>query len=222
MAYRGELLSTTRALDSQGHTLSSKIDLFLNSVKAQPLGFRELGLNFIGIARIVSALRSSLESHIQSGLPFPDAAVPELLRVLKKSSDDFADLDKLLARFMEYERGGALGSLKKGWRMMFADKEVGRLDGQLKESQGALNMAMLLTNMYVNFYDLRPLLTRTVDRKRLMTASMGNWLPDCSNFKSQNLMGLHMQALSQLKLMGLVSPTRYQFPQPPRFLLTLD
>ena len=120
---------------------------FLNNVKNQPIGFRELGLDFLSISQIVTSLKKSLEEHFQTQQPFPERAVPELNRILIKTSDDFEQLEKLLKKFMDFEKGGAFAKLQKTWRMLFADKDIAKVHQSLQENKGALNMAMLLTNM---------------------------------------------------------------------------
>jgi len=147
MASQNGLLATTQSLDHLGNGISLTMVDFLNKVKNQPLGFRELGLDFLGICQIVSALRGSLQEHFQNNQPFPERAIPELTRILTKTSEDFTQLQKLLQKFMDYENGGTFAKLQKTWRLIFADKEIAKVSQSLQENRGALNMTMLLTNM---------------------------------------------------------------------------
>lgn len=147
MATQDVLLKSTRSLERKGNNISLIMVEFLNNVKNQPLGFRELGLDFLSISQIVSALKSSLEEHFESKQPFPDRAVPELNRIVTKTGDDFENLERLLKKFMDFEKGGAVAKLQKTWRMLFADKDIAKVHHSLQENKGALNMAMLLTNM---------------------------------------------------------------------------
>jgi hypothetical protein len=147
MASQNGLLATTQSLDQLGNGISLTMVDFLNKVRNQPLGFRELGLDFLGICKIVSALRASLQEHFESNQLFPERAIPELTRVLTKTSEDFTLLQKLLQKFTDYENGGTFAKLQKTWRLFFADKEIAKVSQSLKENRGALNMTMLLTNM---------------------------------------------------------------------------
>lgn len=147
MATQDALLRSTRSLERQGNGISLTMVEFLNNVKNQPLGFRELGLDFLALCEIVSALKSSLEEHFETNQPFPERAVPELIRIVNKTSDDFNQLQQLLTKFMDFEKGGAFARLQKTWRMLFADKDIAKVHRSLEENKGALNMAMLLTNM---------------------------------------------------------------------------
>lgn len=145
-----KLLATTRSLDNQGREISTKMMEFLDSVKSQPLGFRDLGIDFLAICKIVSALKISLEEHFQTQQSFPERAVPELTSILSKTAEDFKQLHVLLQKFMDFEKGGARARFQKSWRMVFADKDIAKTRNSLKENRGALNMTLLLTNMLVN------------------------------------------------------------------------
>jgi hypothetical protein len=142
-----QLLSHVRNTNSTGHQISITMLSFLDSVKDQPLGFRDLGLNFLEIVRILSALETALEEHFRTAQPFPDKAIPELERVIARTGGDFGELESLLGKFMRFEAGGIAGRLQKTWRMVFADKDVVKVGGSLREGMGSLRMAMLLTNM---------------------------------------------------------------------------
>lgn len=143
-----EILRATVSLNNDGSKISTKMVDFLNNVSSQPIGFRELGLDFLGICKITEALKESLETHIQTNQPFPERAVPEIMRIIATTSADFKKLDMLLQKFIDYEAGGAVGKLQKTWRMFFADKDVAKVRNSLRENQAAIRMTMLLTDMY--------------------------------------------------------------------------
>jgi hypothetical protein len=147
MASEHALLDSAKSLERQGNGISLAMVEFLNNVQNQPLGFRELGLDFLAICEIVSSLKSSLEEHFETNQPFPERAIPELIRIVNKTSDDFDHLQQLLKKFMDFEKGGAFARLQKTWRMLFADKDIAKVHNSLQENRGALNMAMLLTNL---------------------------------------------------------------------------
>jgi len=120
---------------------------FLNKVKDQPVGFRDLGLDFLSICQILNSLEGSLQEHFKSKQPFPQKAIPELVKVLEKTLGDFTQLQYLLQKFMQYEMGGTFATLQKTWRLFFADKDIAKVRSSLQASKGALTMTMLLTNM---------------------------------------------------------------------------
>jgi hypothetical protein len=147
MATTEDILRSTRAINHQGSDISHAMVGFLNNVKSQPLGFRDLGLDFLEICKIIGSLRDSLEEHFQTNQPFPERAISELMKVLSRTAEDYEKLQSLLAKFVDYEKGGVKGKMQKTWKMLFADKDVAKVRSSLQEHKGALRMTMLLTNM---------------------------------------------------------------------------
>ena len=141
------LLRTVSSTTVLGNSISLKMVDFLDHVKDQPAGFRDLGLDFLSISQILNSLEDSLKEHFKTRQPFPERAIPELTKVLAKTWDDFQHLQNLLQKFMDYEKGGAFARLQKTWRSVFADKDIAKVRGSLQANKGALNMTMLLTNM---------------------------------------------------------------------------
>jgi hypothetical protein len=141
------LLRTVSSTTVLGNSISLKMVDFLDHVKDQPAGFRDLGLDFLSISQILNSLEDSLKEHFKTRQPFPERAIPELTKVLAKTWDDFQHLQNLLQKFMDYEKGGAFARLQKTWRSVFADKDISKVRMSLQANRGALNMTMLLTNM---------------------------------------------------------------------------
>jgi hypothetical protein len=141
------LLRTVSSTTVLGNSISLKMVDFLDHVKDQPAGFRDLGLDFLSISQILNSLEDSLKEHFKTRQPFPERAIPELTKVLAKTWEDFQHLQNLLQKFMDYEKGGAFARLQKTWRSVFADKDIAKVRGSLQANKGALNMTMLLTNM---------------------------------------------------------------------------
>jgi hypothetical protein len=143
------LLNSVHAVSVTGNRISHTMISFLDNVRDQPLGFRDLGRDFLSISQILNSLQKSLTEHFNTGLPFPDPAIPELMRVVNNTSADFGELERLLNKFMEYEKGGVVAQLQKTWRHYFADRDIAKVQKSLREQRGSLHMAMLLTNMSV-------------------------------------------------------------------------
>ena len=141
------LLRTVSSTTVLGNSISLKMVDFLDHVKDQPAGFRDLGLDFLSISQILNSLEDSLKEHFKTRQPFPERAIPELTKVLAKTWDDFQHLQNLLQKFMDYEKGGAFARLQKTWRSVFADKDIAKVRLSLQANKGALNMTMLLTNL---------------------------------------------------------------------------
>jgi hypothetical protein len=147
MAAQDMLMRSVHASTVLGNNISLKMVEFLNQVKDQPVGFRDLGLDFLGICKILNSLAESLNEHFRTNQPFPERAVPELMKVITNTTHDFTQLQSLLQKFMDFEKGGTMAKLQKTWRLFFADKDIAKVRVSLQENRGALNMTMLLTNM---------------------------------------------------------------------------
>ncbi len=124
MADQDCLLQTASVSTILGNKISMKMVEFLNRVKEQPAGFRELRQDFMSICEILNSLEESLKGHFKTKQTFPEKAIPELMNVLTKTVNDFTQLQNLLQKFMDYERGGTFAKSQKTWRLVFADKTL--------------------------------------------------------------------------------------------------
>src|SRR5438094_299868 len=111
MVDQDALLRFVNDATTLGNSISLKMVEFLNG--SQPAGFRDLGLDFLGICQVLNSLQESLNAHFESKQPFPEKAIPELTKVLTKTLDDFDHLQDLLHKFIEYEKGGTFAMLQK-------------------------------------------------------------------------------------------------------------
>jgi len=135
-----DLQRSVHTTSELGNTISAQMLSFLSNVKDQPLGFRDLGLDFLSISEILNSLEQSLN---QSAEPFPSQAIPELIKLIAKTHEDFVQLNDLLEKFLKYEGGGLYAKLQKTWRMVFADREIGKCKLALQEAKGGLRMMMV-------------------------------------------------------------------------------
>jgi hypothetical protein len=135
-----DLQSSVHTTSELGNAISGRMLSFLDTVNDQPLGFRNLGLDFLAISQILNTLEQSLS---QSAEPFPTPAIPELIKLITKTHEDFVQLKALLERFLNYERGGLYAKMQKTWRMVFADKEIGKCKLALQEEKGGLRMMLV-------------------------------------------------------------------------------
>ncbi len=141
------VLTTVEHLNVLGNRLSLEMVGFLDQVKSQPSGFRELGLDFLSLSQLLNPLEEQLKEHFRTKKSFPPAAFTELLKILGKTAEDFTTLQTLLKKYMEYEKGGVLGKLAKTYRQIFIDKEIPEVRASLQANKAALTMTMHLVNM---------------------------------------------------------------------------
>ncbi|KAI6300732.1 hypothetical protein MCOR11_007545 [Pyricularia oryzae] len=141
---RHALLELCTRATLQGNTISVRMLDFLGAVKHPPFGFKHLAQDFLDICRILWAIEAGLTECFRSGQHFPEDMVKELHAKFQQTNADFIILDQMMREFLGYENGGVGGKLRKGWRMMFADKSIARMRDSLGKSRDALRMSALV------------------------------------------------------------------------------
>ncbi|KLU87217.1 ankyrin repeat and SOCS box protein 16 [Magnaporthiopsis poae ATCC 64411] len=127
-----------------GNNISVRMLEFLSSVKHQPHGFKNLAQDFLDICRILWAIEAGLTECFRAGQHFPEDMVKELNGKFRQTNADFQVLDHMMFEFLEYENGGVGGKLRKGWRMMFAEKSIAKIRDSLGKSRDSLRMSALV------------------------------------------------------------------------------
>ncbi|KAL0942706.1 ankyrin repeat domain containing protein [Colletotrichum truncatum] len=127
-----------------GNNISVRMLEFLTNVKHQPHGFRDLANDFLDICRILWSIEAGLSEASRIHQEFPADMIKELDTKFRQTNSDFQVLDHMMFEFLEYEKKGAMGRIQRGWRMMFADKEIFRMRESLRKARDALRMSALV------------------------------------------------------------------------------
>ena len=127
-----------------GNNISVRMLEFLTTVKSRPHGLSKLAHEFLDICRVLWSIEAGLEECARTHQRFPTDMVKELDTRFRQTIIDFQSLDGMLFKFLEYEKKGAVGKIQKGWRMMFADKEIDRMRTSLGRTRDALRMSSLV------------------------------------------------------------------------------
>ncbi|KAI3553469.1 hypothetical protein CABS01_12057 [Colletotrichum abscissum] len=127
-----------------GNNISVRMLEFLTNVKHQPHGFRELANDFLDICRILWSIEAGLSEAARTHQEFPADMIKELDMKFRSTNSDFQVLDHMMFEFLEYEKKGAMGRIQRGWRMMFADKEILRMRESIRKARDALRMSALV------------------------------------------------------------------------------
>ncbi|WQF88440.1 Putative ankyrin repeat-containing domain superfamily [Colletotrichum destructivum] len=127
-----------------GNNISVRMLEFLTNVKHQPHGFRDLANDFLDICRILWSIEAGLSEASRTHQEFPADMIKELDLKFRQTNSDFQVLDHMMFEFLEYEKKGAMGKIQRGWRMMFADKEILRMRESLRKARDALRMSALV------------------------------------------------------------------------------
>ncbi|EXJ66932.1 uncharacterized protein A1O5_10127 [Cladophialophora psammophila CBS 110553] len=132
-----------------GNSISVRMLEYLSTVKEPPHGFRELATNFLDICRVLCSIEAGLSEASRTHSQFPNDMQQELDKKFRQTNDDFIVLNQMLIKFLEYERKGSLGKLKKGWHMMFADTDIHKMKDSLARSRDALGMSAMVFRWYL-------------------------------------------------------------------------
>ncbi|KAM0331340.1 hypothetical protein ACHAQA_003012 [Verticillium albo-atrum] len=127
-----------------GNNISVRMLEFLTTVKHQPHGFRELAESFLDVCRHLWSIEAGLAEASRTHQEFPSDMIQELDSKFRQTNHDFQVLDHMMFEFLEYEKKGGLGKIQRGWRMMFADKEINKMRDSLRKIRDALRMSALV------------------------------------------------------------------------------
>ncbi|TEA11255.1 putative ankyrin repeat protein [Colletotrichum sidae] len=127
-----------------GNNISVRMLEFLTNVKHQPHGFKDLANDFLDICRILWSIEAGLSEASRTHQEFPADMIKELETKFRQTNSDFQVLDHMMFEFLEYEKKGAMGKIQRGWRMMFADKEIFRMRESIRKARDALRMSALV------------------------------------------------------------------------------
>ncbi|KIW85275.1 hypothetical protein Z517_00665 [Fonsecaea pedrosoi CBS 271.37] len=143
------LLDLCNRATTLGNSVSVRMLEYLSSVKEPPHGFRELATNFLDICRVLCSIEAGLTEASRSHGSFPSDMQQELDKKFRQANDDFIVLNQMLIKFLEYEKKGGLGKLRKGWHMMFADTDIHKMRDSLAKSRDALGMSAMVFRWYL-------------------------------------------------------------------------
>ncbi|KIY00906.1 uncharacterized protein Z520_03572 [Fonsecaea multimorphosa CBS 102226] len=132
-----------------GNSVSVRMLEYLSNVKEPPHGFRELATNFLDICRVLCSIEAGLSEASRGHSQFPNDMQQELDKKFRQANDDFIVLNQMLVKFLEYEKKGGLGKLRKGWHMMFADTDIHKMKDSLARSRDALGMSAMVFRWYL-------------------------------------------------------------------------
>ncbi|EXJ90959.1 hypothetical protein A1O1_04066 [Capronia coronata CBS 617.96] len=137
------LLDACARATTMGNIVSVRMVEYM-TVKHQLHGFRELATEFLDLSRILFSIEAGLNEASHSQNQFPPDMIQELDKKFRQTNDDFAVLNQMLTKFLEYERKGGLGKLRKGWHIMFADTDIDKIRDSLAKSRETLRMSALV------------------------------------------------------------------------------
>lgn len=127
-----------------GDRISVHMLEYLTLVKELPEGLDALAHGVLDTCEILFALESGLEECDKRIRSFPR---PDLLSELEKkfrvTQADFQLLDQILNKFLDYERKGKVGRMRRGWGKIFGDSDFDKMNSTLTRAREMLRTSVL-------------------------------------------------------------------------------
>ncbi|KAF4497870.1 ankyrin 3 [Fusarium agapanthi] len=136
-----ELCHKTTAL---GDRISVRMLEYLTMVTKQPHGLDTLAHDFLDTCEILFSIEAGLGECIRNQQTFPGDVISELSKKFRVTQADFQLLDQMLGKFLENERKGAMGRMRRGWGRIFGDNDIERMISALGRTRESLRMSALM------------------------------------------------------------------------------
>ncbi|GKU11841.1 unnamed protein product [Fusarium langsethiae] len=136
-----ELCHKTTAL---GDRISVRMLEYLTMVTKQPHGLDVLAHDFLDTCEILFSIEAGLGECIRNQQTFPADVISELSKKFRVTQADFQLLDQMLGRFLENERKGAMGRMRRGWGRIFGDNDIEKMISALGRTRESLRMSALM------------------------------------------------------------------------------
>ncbi|KAF5964013.1 ankyrin protein 3 [Fusarium bulbicola] len=136
-----ELCHKTTAL---GDRISVRMLEYLTMVTKQPHGLDTLAHDFLDTCEILFSIEAGLGECIRNQQIFPGDVISELSKKFRVTQADFQLLDQMLGKFLENERKGAVGRMRRGWGRIFGDNDIEKMISALGRTRESLRMSALM------------------------------------------------------------------------------
>ncbi|KAF5628912.1 ankyrin 3 [Fusarium sp. NRRL 52700] len=136
-----ELCHRTTAL---GDRISVRMLEYLTMVTKQPHGLDTLAHDFLDTCEILFSIEAGLGECIRNQQTFPGDVISELSKKFRVTQADFQLLDQMLGKFLENERKGAMGRMRRGWGRIFGDNDIEKMISALGRTRESLRMSALM------------------------------------------------------------------------------
>ncbi|KAH6885199.1 ankyrin repeat-containing domain protein [Thelonectria olida] len=117
---------------------------YLSAVTKQPHGLDVLAHDFLDTCEILFSIEAGLAECIRTNQSFPGDVISELSKKFRVTQADFQLLDQMLGRFLENERKGAMGRMRRGWGKLFGGDDIEKMIAALGKTRESLRMSALM------------------------------------------------------------------------------
>ncbi|KPM43981.1 hypothetical protein AK830_g2649 [Neonectria ditissima] len=127
-----------------GDRVSIRMLEYLSAVTKQPHGLDTLAHDFLDTCEILFSIEAGLGECIRTAQTFPADVISELSKKFRVTQADFQLLDQMLGRFLENERRGTMGRMRRGWGKIFGDHDIEKMINALGRTRESLRMSALM------------------------------------------------------------------------------
>ncbi|KAH6952493.1 ankyrin repeat-containing domain protein [Ilyonectria sp. MPI-CAGE-AT-0026] len=127
-----------------GDRISVRMLEYLIMVTKQPHGLDVLAHDFLDTCQILFSIEAGLGECIRNAQTFPSDVISELSKKFRVTQADFQLLDQMLSMFLENERKGTMGRMRRGWGRIFGDNDIDKMITALGRTRESLPMSALM------------------------------------------------------------------------------
>ncbi|SPJ72118.1 related to ankyrin 3 [Fusarium torulosum] len=141
---QGSCLELCHKTTSLGDRISVRMLEYLTMVTKQPHGLDVLAHDFLDTCEILFSIEAGLGECIRNQQTFPADVISELSKKFRVTQADFQLLDQMLGKFLENERKGTMGRMRRGWGRIFGDNDIEKMISALGRTRESLRMSALM------------------------------------------------------------------------------
>ncbi|PHH88668.1 hypothetical protein CDD83_7252 [Cordyceps sp. RAO-2017] len=141
---QSQCLHLCKNIAAAGDSVAERMAEFSTIVKHIPHGFDYLANELLDTCHVLFYIEAGLEEAVRSAHPLPLEMVTVLERRFRAAQADFKILDQMVGKFLDYERSGAMGRMRRGFGKIFSDNGIDKMTMALQRRREDLKMSALM------------------------------------------------------------------------------
>lgn len=141
---QAQCLQLCKNIAAAGDHVAERMAEYSNLVKHLPHGFDALANELLDVCQVLFYIEAGLDEAVAAAHPLPLEMVTVLEKRFRGAQADFKLLDHMVAKFLDYERRGAVGRVRRGFAKAFGDGSVDKMTLALQRRREDLKMSALV------------------------------------------------------------------------------
>ncbi|KAF4509055.1 hypothetical protein G6O67_005362 [Ophiocordyceps sinensis] len=141
---QAQCLQLCKNIAAAGDRVAESMAEYSTLVKHLPHGFESLANELLDACQVLFYIEAGLDEAVRSAHPLPLEMVTVLEKRFWAAQNDFKVLDQMVGKFLEYERRGAMGRMRRGFAMAFGDNGIEKMTTSLQTRREDLKMSALM------------------------------------------------------------------------------